>query len=110
MNLQTIQENILELENSETTFDSVQELAYLYIIRNNFKSDAVEKEMSDILPAYEKYISAKKKYQLGETDDTCMIKYMELLCDEISEFLSALYSGTSTRKERKLLESIFPFI
>lgn len=111
MNLQIIEENIKELEMADTTFDTVQELALLYIIKNNLKSPVqttVEREYTEILPAYKKYVEAKRQFQLKQTDETNMIKYMELLCSEISDFLIALYSGTSTYKERKLLEQIFP--
>ena len=105
MNIEIIQENIDELENADTTFEAVQELAYLYIIRNNLSEPGiVKKELADIVPAYQKYVAAKRRFQLGEIDDEPMIKTMQLLCMEIKEFVLALYSGTGTRKERIYIE------
>ena len=108
MNIDVINENIKELENSETTFENVQELAYLYTVKNNFqKFDEVETELNEIFPAYKKYVESKREYQLHRTDETGMIKYMEILCQEVADFLDALYSGTSTLKERKFLKAVF---
>ena len=105
MDIQIINENITELENLDTTFDNVQELAYLYIIKDHFtKSDKIEQELSDILPAYQRYVEAKRRFQLNLTDSEPMIELLKLLCQEIADFIGILYSGTSTRKERHILE------
>lgn len=100
-----IEENIIELENSDTTFENVQELAYLYIIRDKLftVADKTEKELSEILPAYEKYIDAKRKFQMKQSDDEQIIYYFNLTCEELKDFICSLYSGTSTRKERQSL-------
>ena len=61
-------------------------------------------ELMEILPAYDKYIESKRKYQMYESDDIAMCHYMDLLCEEIADFIYSLYSGTETRKERHKLE------
>lgn len=117
MDIDILEENIQELENSDTTFENVQELAYLYIIKDHLyssnasiKQDDVEKELSDILPAYQKYINSKRRYQLHDTDDESMIKFMQLVCQELKEFILSLYNGTSTRKERHYIEETLSYL
>lgn len=103
MDIQIIDENIKELEMGDTTFDTVQELAFLYIVKANFKSSIqtmVEREYDDILPAYKKYVEAKRQFQFNQADETSMLKYLQLLCNEIQEFILSLYSSTNMRKER----------
>lgn len=71
---------------------------------------SAENELMEILPAYEKYVNAKRLYQMKQTDDVAMVEYMELLCYEISDFMMELYAGTSTRKERHHLEETALFL
>lgn len=59
----------------------------------------------DILPSYTLYIDAKRKYQLGETNDKIVLDYLELLCKEISDLLDSLYSDTDMWKERKIINT-----
>ena len=101
MDIKAINENIEELENSDTTFDNVKELAYLYIVRDHmFPQDKVEVELSDILPAYSKYVAIKYRYQRHEITEEPVVSAITEVCREIKEFLQTLYSGTDMHKER----------
>ena len=110
--LKEIQETIEQLENVPITLKNAQELACLYIIRNEHKTvenDAdkrIIKEYKDILPSYTLYVDAKRRYQLGELNETVVLTQLENLCIEISEFLNILYSSTDMWKERKLIKSM----
>ena len=113
MDIQIINENITILENSDTTVDNVQELALLYIVRKGLKSSLqtmVDGELKDVFPAYTKYIEAKRKFQLNEIDEFAMVKYMQLLCNEIKEFIETLYHTTDTRKERVILTEMSSYL
>jgi len=107
MEIDIIQNNINELENSSTSADNVMELASLYIVKNNLKKglNPVVSELNDIFPAYNRYISVKKEYQLNGTGDDIMLEQLKLLCQEIKEFLITLYSGTDTYKERRYISN-----
>lgn len=106
MDIQAIVDNINELENSITNVDNVQELANLYIVRDNLlkhNTNPVEQELNDILPMYKKYCVTKRKFQLKEIPEEAVLSDMKLLCQEISEFIHTLYSNTDFYKERALL-------
>lgn len=60
-------------------------------------------EYNDILPSYDLYVNAKRKYQLGELNETVVLTYLECLCKEINDFLNVLYSSTDMWKERKII-------
>jgi hypothetical protein len=106
MNLSDIEYEIDLLENEEFTAENVADLASLYIVYDNMKhdlnrtSDGIEKELNDILPSYQNYCESKKRYQLGNANEGEVIKTLNLLCKEISEFILSLYSGTDMNKER----------
>lgn len=110
MDIEIINENIKILEDSETSLENIQELALLYTVKNNFSGDKVESELSDILPAYKKYLDAKRKFQMKEIDDTPMVDYMKLLCKEIQDFVLLLYNNTHTRKERHYIEETLSYL
>lgn len=113
MDIEIIQDNINELENADTTFDNVRELALLYVVRDNLKTSTqtvVTNEIDDILPAYQKYIDAKRKFQLQQTDETGMLKYIQLVCQETKEFILALYKGTDMRKERHYIVETLSYL
>lgn len=106
MDIQAIMDNINELENGITNVDNVQELANLYIVRDNLlkhNTNPIEQELNDILPAYKKYCVTKRKFQLKEITEEAVLSDMKLLCQEISEFIHTLYSNTDFYKERALL-------
>lgn len=113
MDIQAIQDNIEELELGDTTIDNVQELSALYIVKEHLlqtvgksKSDVVSSELDDILPSYRNYVSAKEQYQQKSVGEEVVIHSLELLCQEIREFLIALYGSTDFYKERKIIRSM----
>lgn len=108
MDIQAIEDNIKELENGITNVDNVQELANLYIVREYIvKTDTnpVEKEINDILPAYNRYSTTKCNYQLNKVSEDAVVHDMELLCQELKDFIIALYSNTNFFRERRILIS-----
>ena len=62
-----------------------------------------DSELQDILPAYQKYIDTKRRYQQYEVVDKMLIYAMQSLCDEIVEFIADLYHNTETEAERALI-------
>ena len=113
MDINEIEETIQELENSSTTFNNALKLASLYILRENLKPglkreiDGVEDELDDILPQYRHYIVVRRNFQLGQTNQTEVLKALTYLCIEIKEFLKALYSGTSSPEEQSILQELY---
>ena len=102
-----INELIDELKQCDTTYNNVRDLAALYEVRDRFenneesiKQTEVEKELSDILPAYEKYVEVKTKFQLTSTEEENMVYKLKLLCIEIFDLLKILYTNTNTDAER----------
>lgn len=108
MNLKSINDAIIELENSKSTYDNVQELSALYIVREHLKQtpDIVEKELNDILPCYRQYINIKRDYQIGRATDDLLVNSMENVCKEITEFIETLYNNTELLKERLKIEKM----
>ncbi len=113
MDIKAIEDNIKELENSITNVDNVQELACLYIVRDNLlKQDTniVEQELNDILPAYKKFCITKTKYQMQEVTEDAVVHDMKIVCQELKEFILSLYSNSDFYKERqpliKMLDSL----
>lgn len=106
MDIKAIEDNIKELENGITNVDNVQELASLYIVRDNLlKMDInpVEQELNDILPAYKKFCNTKTKYQLQEVTEDAVIHDMKMICQELQEFILSLYNNSDFYKERQPL-------
>ena len=117
MDIMAIEEAIQTLENDDTTFDNVSELASLYICRQymnkplNLMVSSTQKELEDILPYYMKYKDIKKRYHLNQTSEGEVIQGIKNVCREIQEFIETLYSGTDMNKERlcivKTLEQLY---
>ena len=109
MDINEIEETIHELENASNTFENAFKLSALYIVRENMKPplkskiDGVETELHDILPQYQSYVKVRRDFQLGKTTEDAVLKMLEELCQEIREFLQALYISTSNSQERRLL-------
>jgi hypothetical protein len=108
MDIMAINEAIEILENKETNFDSVSELAMLYIVRNNYQSisDSTSDELNDILPCYQKYREVKGRYQQGMTSEGEVIRALKLLGQEIKEFIDNLYCNTDMNKERLYIKEM----
>lgn len=106
LDLVMINETIRELENGDTTFDSCIKLSALYQVRKELElpQSQVEDELDDILPAYRKYIQTKIQYQMGAGSENSVINCIQLLCQEILEFINSLYSSTNGENERHYIE------
>jgi len=105
MDIVAINEAIQALENDTTTFENVQELACLYIVRDNLTSGLKSEssglnEVDDILPYYNKYVDIKRRYQLHQTSESEVIAGIKSVCKELEEFITQLYQGTDMNKER----------
>ena len=111
MDINLIQETIWELEDSDTTFSNVQELAALYIVKDGMcrvkGTEQTETEYRDILPKYRDYIVVKRRYQLTEAPKEAVICHIRYVCREIQEFLCTLYNSTDMPEEREQLEEMF---
>ena len=120
LDLTMVDNTIHELEMADTNFMNCERLASLYIIKSHFNNQShtednppielnvteetsVQKELFDILPHYNMYCDKKRDYQLGRVGKDVVIKSMELVCNEISEFLHILYSSTDMQEERDLI-------
>lgn len=116
MNTQQIIETIYELENAPTTFQNCINLAALYTVRDHMlnartedvakREDISEKELSDILPAYQSYVNKKREFQLGNMTIESVTNAMKKLCVEIEEFISILYSTTESKNDRRQIENL----
>lgn len=121
LEIDEINNTIAELENGSTTFDSCIKLAALYTVREYYVSRQdtpsensacaeVKKELSDILPHYESYCDTKRKYQLGQVGKEHVIRSIQTVCKEISEFINSLYNHTDMEEEREILFSTLNLI
>ena len=121
LNIDEINNTIMELENSDTTYDTCFKLAALYAVKDYFDrsnavntdieedtvaDDVVISEYQDILPEYRRYLDIKRDYQLGNIAEKAVETQMKKVCDEISEFLHALYTGTDMPIERDYIKSM----
>lgn len=116
MNIEDVNRCISQLEDDDMTFSNCQKLSSLIIVREFLNSRLesgkfsdsrqVERELSDILPHYEKYCSLKKEYQLNRIGKETVIDSLKSVCKEINEFIQALYSSTDTPEERAVLRNL----
>lgn len=108
MDIKAIDTVIKELEDSDTTADNVQELSSLYIVKEYLQkhNNNVEKELNDILPAYNEYVDCKRNYQLHKGNIDSMLFCFKILCQEVEEFVYSIYSGTCTGKERRYFNTM----
>ena len=110
MQLQSIENAIAELETAETTVKNVQELACLYIIRDNLQNadkHANSALDSVFLPYYNVYVEDKRKYQRHEIADDVIKEDIRYACMEIVDFLTMLYNCTDSEYERKEVKNMF---
>ena len=121
LNIDEINNTIIELENGVTTFDTCIKLAALYTVKERIdgsntiiaadnkvieNTDEVVEEYHDILPQYHKYIDIKREYQLGKVAEQAVETQIKKVCDEISEFIHALYTGTDMPVEREHIKDM----
>ena len=115
LKLDQINNTIEELEHADTTFDTCFKLASLYIVKEHFEQglkttvddtpEVVEEELNDILPSYRRYCDVKRNWQLHNADKSHVLSEMEKVCQEIQEFIEALYSSTNMVEERDILHN-----
>lgn len=112
LDIEEIDNTIEELLEGPTTFDNVNKLASLYIVKDHIQnrmettpdtSENVVDELDDILPAYRKYKEIKKQFQLKEVTKELVISSMKNVCREITEFIYALYGNTECEECRNLI-------
>lgn len=107
LDLELVENTIKELENSDTTYNNCEKLASLYIIKDYHSKDTVQdevtKELSDILPHYDIYCDKKREYQVNKVGEDVVLNALNIVCKEISEFMSVLYSSTDMPEERDKL-------
>lgn len=105
MDIKIIEEMIEELEDSDTTYANVEDLASLYIVKEKLdvSTDNVVKELNDILPAYNVYKTVKRNYQLNGIDKSKVIRQLEFVCKELKDFVGILYSSSDSQEEREII-------
>lgn len=105
MDIKIVEEMIEELEDSDTTYANVTDLASLYTVRDKLTqpTDGITKELNDILPAYTAYKEVKRNYQLNGIDKSKVIQQMEFVCKELKDFVGILYSSSDLSEERELI-------
>ena len=111
-----INSTIAELESGDTTFNSCERLASLYIIRQYYSAPesgrnqapdlGVIKELQDILPSYKQYRDKKFNYQINSDGKDSMLSALSNVCKEIEEFIDTLYGSTDMEEERDLLSNM----
>ena len=104
MDVVAINEAIQTLEDEDTTFENITELASLYIVRDHLQSPqysvSSHSELEDVFPYYSKYVDSKRRYQLKQTTEGEVIQGMKKVCKELQDFIEELYSHTDMHKER----------
>lgn len=120
--------DIAELESKPTTYQNCERLAVLYAIQDRLQKETEQpqnisrmcvaepqesveastksvntKTANVILPSYSVYVDTKRQYQQGEISKEKVLKNLEILSDEIKDFLKRLYRNTDMPEERNIL-------
>lgn len=113
LDMQEVSNTIRELESGPTTLENCRKLAILYIVKEHYSkanlpdcgtcTDKVVEEYRDILPTYSDYCEAKRRFQLREIPEESVLQKLQLLCQEVEEFLSILYTNTESDQQRELI-------
>ena len=107
LDMQMVENTIKELEDADTNFANCEKLANLYIVREyNTVTDEVTEELSDILPHYNIYCNKKKEYQVNKIGEDVVINALQIVSNEIYEFIHTLYSSTDMIEERSIIISL----
>lgn len=124
--LEELTVDITELESKPTTFQNCERLAVLYAIQNRLQKSAEQPQVisyscvakpqesiepltenatteNNILPSYSAYVDTKRQYQQGEISKEKVLKNLNVLSDEIKDFLKRLYRNTDMPEERNIL-------
>jgi len=108
MNIDDINKEIARLV-QDNSYEACQKLASLYIVKDHLRPEAIdgtEKQLLDIFPSYNKYVAVKRNYQFGNAGEKAVEMALNNLCQEISEFIIALYSGTTSKDERQYIHRL----
>ena len=105
MDKQVIIEAIAELENDEPTAENMQELANLYIVRDNI-GNGYSYDAPEVLSSYAEYKEAKRKYQMHEGTEEGVLDCMHNVCTELQDLIILLYSNSDMRRERKQIQTM----
>ena len=107
MNIDIINQAIQELEVAEETVENIEELAALYVVRENLLSSGNSySSHTASLPYYDKYISSKRRYQLKQTTEGEVIRDVKNTCQELKDLVCTLYANTDMNKERLCLKQM----
>lgn len=125
--LEELTADISELESKPTTYQNCERLAVLYAIQDRLQKNEQPKNISYmcvaepqesvetstksvntetasvILPSYSAYVDTKRQYQQGEISKEKVLKNLEILSDEIKDFLKRLYRNSDMPEERNIL-------
>ena len=93
-------------EQEQPTIENCKILASLYTCLDHFDKSDEEKELNDIIPAYQRYVEIKRKFQMHEISESALLDATRIVCLETTEFLSLLYRGSDTESERELIRTI----
>ena len=104
MNLQEIETTINELELGDTNFTTCEQLASLYIVKQNFAKQKSKNGLNEILPWYNGYVEVKCKYAKHEVTDIAVCEATKAIT---KEFLRTLYSNVDTETEKQIIKNLF---
>ena len=107
MDIKIIDELINELEQCDTTYSNIRDLAALYTVKDRLGgspsiANESDNEADDILPAYNRYTTSKMLYQLGTGNLDAVLSDIQLLCSEISELIESIYNSASIEERRHI--------
>lgn len=113
-------EDIEKLEKLLPTPQTCSKLADLYILYDHLykidnilnseysfsaepKQIKVDSETDIILPTYSVYIESKRNYQQGDIPKEKVLKNLEILSDELKDFVKRIYRNSDMPEERAIL-------
>jgi hypothetical protein len=106
--------NLKEMKAREPTSQNMRDVALLEIWLNmNAAPNQIERltesvtQNKPILPAFQKYVEAKEKYQTKDTTKDKVLETLGAVSREIKSFILSLYNNTDTQEERNLLDKFF---
>lgn len=105
--------NLHEMKAREPTSQNMRDVALLEIwlsmnsVPNQVEhlAEAVTQD-KPILPAFEKYVEVKRKYQTNDTTKDKVLETLSAVLREIKEFLKMLYRNTDMPEEREKINAL----
>lgn len=125
--LEELTADIAELESKPTSYQNCERLAVLYTIQDrlqketeqpqivtyscvtepeivNLSTQTVEPDTKNIiLPSYSVYVESKRNYQHGDIPKEKVLKNLEILSDELKDFVKRIYRNSDMPEERAIL-------